>query len=140
MAKKNANALELTTDELAKQLAAEYAQLVLQKKETEKKIEELKLQLLAHASQNPEFDFGTLTIVENAAAPKIDFGNLTKKAQEALVSRLMEELPDFVLSSRKLDIERINLAAESNPAVRNALTAHGIKIVSEATHTIRINK
>ncbi len=140
MAKKNANAVELTPDELTKKLANEYAQLVFQKKEIEKKADQIKADLVQHSKDNPFFDYEALSIIPSAPKPIIDFGSLTKKGQEHLLAKLILDLPDFVINTATLDIERISIAATSNPNVSNALKANGVKLAQSTTYTIRINK
>lgn len=127
----------LTPAEEARTKAAQYAELIAQKKELEAKMEALKEELIAYSQTNADYDLGVLTVIPGVGKPKFDFGTLTKKGQEQLLARLKNDLPDFVISKSDLDVEALYHAKDSNPAVSNALKANGISIKPTESWTIR---
>ena len=138
MAKRNA--VELTPEESIRAISAEYAALSRQKSELEKRLVAIKDSLIEAYRNDPGFDFQAITVCENAAKPKFDWGNLTKKGQETLLEQLKSELPTFVTTKTELDIELLFRSAQTNPLVSNTLKVHNVKFVHEATFTVKVVK
>lgn len=133
-------AVELSPEEALKAKAANYITLYNEKKAIESELETLKEELCLAAKNDPDFNFELVTISKSTGKPKFDFGSLTKKAQEHVIAKLKEDLPDFVVSKSDLDVERLFFAMSTNAAIQNALKVHGIKIVDSESYSIKIVK
>ena len=126
-----------TPAEHARQLAEQYAQLLEQAKTIAEKLEALKAEIVAYANEHEDFDLGAVQVINGKGKPKIDFGTMTKKAQDQLLARLKNDLPDFVINKSELDVESLFFAQGTNAAVQNALKANGIKILETETCQVR---
>ncbi len=117
-----------TPSEAARALAAKYVALLAQKALIEEQLEEIKSQLIDHAKNNDDYELDAVNVIKVAAKPKLDFGTMTKKAQDQLIARLKSDLPEFVLRKEELDVEALYLAQGTNAHVQNALKANGVTI------------
>lgn len=126
-----------TPAESARQSAEQYVELLEQQKVTAEKLEALKAEIVDYANKNKDYDLGVLQVINGKGKPKIDFGAMTKKAQEQLLARLKNDLPDFVINKSELDVESLFFAQGSNTAVANALKANGISISETDTCQVR---
>lgn len=129
----------LTPQQEAQLNAKLYAELAAQKAALEAKMEEVKEQMINYAISNNEFDLGAVTVVPMAGKPKLDYGSLTAKAREQVNNRLIAQLPDYVITEKKLDVESLYIARASNPVVANALQVAGIGIL-EPVETFQIRR
>lgn len=137
MAKKQATQPEQASDptpaEQAKMQAAMIVELESRKADLEKQIKSLKEDLVQYVEKTGEKDLGYLVAEQRQGKPKIDFGDLTPKQKKFVLENLNTALPDFMVTTTELDVEKIYFALPSNVTVQNALKANNVTIVQEAS-------
>lgn len=127
----------LSPGENARKIAQEYYDLLLKKAEIETKLEQLKDEITKYAKENNDYDLDVVTVITGKGKPKFDFGTMTKKAQDQVLARLKNDLPDFVVNKSELDVESLFFAMGTNAAVQNALKANGLTILETETCQVR---
>jgi hypothetical protein len=134
MAKKGAAAAaELTNRQVVENLANTVLELETKKSEIEQLIKDHKAEILKYVEETGERDLGALVVEQRQGKPKLDFGNLTPKQKKFVLENLSAALPDFMVTSSELDVEKLYFAMPGNLTVQNALKANNIAIVQEAT-------
>lgn len=113
--------------------AALIAELEAQKADLDKRIKEIKERLIVYIEQTGQKDLGALVAEQRQGKPKINFGDLTPKQKKFVMENLSAALPDFLVTSTELDVEKLFFALPSNLSVQNALKANGVEITQEST-------
>lgn len=134
MAKKNATApQELTPAQAAREKAARIVELEALAKSYKDQADALKTELTEYVVETGDTDLGALIAEKRNAKPAIDFGDMTPKQKGYALEQLQAELPEFVVSKRELDVEKMFFALGTTPTVVNALKVRGLQIVQKET-------
>lgn len=137
MATKKATAVQLTPAEDARAKAALMLQISKQIEDLETKKEELRSTLTEYVKTTGDTALGSYNVVIGEPKPAIDWGGLTANMKAGVEKTLMAELPDFVLTTQKLDVPSLYFAQANNATVRNAMTVRNLGFKLEATYTFR---